>query len=85
MPPSHLARTDIHTIYTELEKKYPQAAELAHRKQRATANQTALALTNLASHNESKVLKLALNHLGLLELAGRKRKAEREMLKKEKE
>lgn len=83
MPASHLARIEIHTIYAELKKKYPQAAELAHWKQRATAKQTALALTNLAADNESKALKLALNHLGLLELAGRKRKVEREKEEKE--
>lgn len=79
---SHCAKTEIHTIYAELEKKYPQAAELTHWKQTTTAKQTALALTNLASDNESKTLKLALNHLGLLELAGRKRKVEREKEKK---
>lgn len=83
MPLSHLTRAEIHTIYAELEKKYPQAAELAHWKQTAAAKQTALALTNLASDNESKALKLALNHLGLLELAGRERKVEREKEKKE--
>lgn len=53
-----------------------EAAGLAHRKQTAAAKQTALALANLASDNESKALKLALKHLRLLKLAGRKRKVE---------
>lgn len=59
-----------------IEKKHPQAAELVHWKQIATAKETALALPNLPSDNKSKALKLALNHLGLLELAGRKIKLE---------
>lgn len=54
----------------------------AHWKQTATAKETALALTHLASNSESKAVKLALNHLGLLELIGRKRKAEREKEKR---
>lgn len=72
---SHLARTEIHTIYAELEKKYPQAAKLTCWKQTATAKQTTMALRNLASDNESKALKLALNHLGLLGLSGKKEKS----------
>jgi len=83
LPLSHLARTEIHTISAELEEKDPQAAELARWKQIAPAKQTALALTNLASDNESRALKWTLNHLGHLELAGRKRKTEREKDKKE--
>lgn len=66
-----------------IEKKHPQAAELVHWKQIATAKETALALPNLPSDNKSKAPKLALNHLGLLELAGRKIKAGREKGKRE--
>lgn len=62
---SHLTKAKIHTKFT-VEKKM------------ATAKETALALTNLPLDNKSKALKLALKHLGLLELAGRKIKAGRE-------
>lgn len=67
----------------ENRKVHPQAAECVNGKQIATAKETALALTNLPSDSKSKALKLALNHLGLLELAGRKIKAGREKRKRE--
>lgn len=68
---------DTHQL-CRIEKKHPEAAELVHWKQIATAKETALALTSLPSDNKSKALKLALNHLGLWSLLAEKIKAGRE-------
>lgn len=47
-------------------------------KEQPRQSKGVLPLTDLASDNKSKALKLALNHLGLSELAGKKGKVERE-------
>lgn len=66
------------------QKTFPRVADLTFQSWTAEGKQTAWDLKNLYSDNKSVALKMAWNHLGLLEHASGKpiHKAEREVIKK---